>query len=424
MKVKVRFYEELNDFLPAHLRKKEFELFVEEGKKVRDILEIFKIKEELIHLVLVNGENSFLDRELKDNDRVSFFPIFETIDITPIKIINQKRVREAIYEKKDDYSICIVCERRCKLKRGDLGFCKTRINVDGKIYTLTYGDISSISINPIEKKPFYHFYPGTKALTVGSFSCNFLCPWCQNFEISKTPENIGKGEFIPPEKFIEIMEFYKCEGTSISFNEPTLLFEYSVDVFKLAKNKNYYNTFVSNGYMTEEALNILIDSGLDAISFDIKGSREFVKKYCGADVEKVWRNIKISKKKGLWVEIVTLVIEGFNDNEKDIKDIARRIKEEIGEDTPYHLTRYFPAYKFSAPPTSVKRLEILRDIAISEGLMYVYIGNVPFHKYENTYCHNCRILLIKRSIFDIVENKVINGKCFRCGTKIPGVFTK
>ncbi|MEN3045092.1 MAG: AmmeMemoRadiSam system radical SAM enzyme [Candidatus Hydrothermales bacterium] len=422
MKVKVRFYEELNDFLPVHLRKREFELFLEEGKKVKDILEIFKIKSEYVHLVLVNGENSFLERKLKENDRVSFFPIFETIDITPIKIINQKRVKESIYEKKNGYSICLVCERRCKLKKGDLGFCKTRINVDGKIYTLIYGDISSLSINPIEKKPFFHFYPGTKALTVGSFSCNFLCPWCQNFEISKTPENIGKGEYISPKRFIELMKKYKCAGTSISFNEPTLLLEYSVDVFKLAKSENYYNTFVSNGYMTEEALNRLIDAGLDAINYDLKGNREFVKKFCGADVEKVWRNIKISKNKGLWVEIITLVIEGFNDKEEDIRGIAKRIKEEVGDDIPYHLTRYYPSYKFSSPPTSVKRLEILRDVALNEGLQYVYIGNVPFHKYENTYCHNCKVLLIKRNIFDVEENKVIKGKCFKCGVKIPGVF--
>ncbi|MEO0289780.1 MAG: AmmeMemoRadiSam system radical SAM enzyme [candidate division WOR-3 bacterium] len=422
IKVKVRFYEELSDYLPLDLRKREFEIEIEEGKKVRDILKIFGIKEREVHLALVNGENSFLDREIKEGDRVSFYPIFETIDISPIKIINEKRVKESIYEFRGDYTICLVCERRCKLKRGDVGFCKTRMNVEGKVYTLIYGDISSICVNPIEKKPFFHFYPGTKALTASSWSCNFLCPWCQNYEISKAPYNIGKGKFISPEKFIDLMEKFKCEGTSISFNEPTLMLEYSLDLFKLAKKKNYYNTFVSNGYMTEKALNLLIDSGLDAINFDIKGNREFVKRYCGADLEKIWRNIKIAKEKGLWVEIITLVIEGYNDREEDIREIARRIRDEIGEDIPYHLTRYFPAYKFDAPPTSVKRLEILRDIAKEEGLYYVYIGNVPGHRYENTYCHKCGTLLIKRYIFDIIENRIINGKCFNCGENIRGFF--
>ncbi|MEO0303239.1 MAG: AmmeMemoRadiSam system radical SAM enzyme, partial [candidate division WOR-3 bacterium] len=146
------------------------------------------------------------------------------------------------------------------------------------------------------------------------------------------------------------------------------------------------------------------------------------KRYCGADLEKIWRNIKIAKEKGLWVEIITLVIEGYNDREEDIREIARRIRDEIGEDIPYHLTRYFPAYKFDAPPTSVKRLEILRDIAKEEGLYYVYIGNVPGHRYENTYCHKCGTLLIKRYIFDIIENRIINGKCFNCGENIRGFF--
>jgi len=191
-----------------------------------------------------------------------------------------------------------------------------------------------LSEHKSHRKNFFHFYPGTKALTIGTWSCNFLCPWCQNYNISKKAENIGKGEFISPEKFIEIMNKYKCDGTSISFNEPTPLFEYSTSVFKLAKKKNYYNTFVSNGYMPEEALNILIDSGLDAINFDIKGNKEFVKRYCGVDMSKIWKNIKIAKKKGIWVEIITLVIEGYNDREEDIKEIAKRIRDEIGEEVP------------------------------------------------------------------------------------------
>ena len=335
------------------------------------------------------------------------------------------RIKEAILQENLNGKIrCLTCERKCTISENSTGFCKTRKNINGKIYTLVYGEISSLSANPIEKKPFHHFWPGSIALTAGTWSCNFDCPWCQNHEISKSPEMIGMGEYISPEKFIELMKKLKCQGTSFSFNEPTLLLEYAIDVFKIAKSQGYYNTYVTNGYMTKEALMLLIDAGLDAMNIDIKGDKEAVEKYCKADVEKVWRNAKIAKENGIWIEITTLVIPGVNDEETILRNIAKRIKIELGPDTPWHITRYYPAYKFLSeiyvPPTPIKTLEKAIIIGKEEGLNYVYCGNVPGHPFENTYCPKCNSLLIKRFGLKLLECYLSEDKkCPNCKEKIP-----
>lgn len=300
--------------------------------------------------------------------------------------------------------------------QGDYGWCKTRVNKNGAIYTLIYGNISSISLNPIEKKPLFHFYPGSFALTIGSWSCNFNCPWCQNWDISKSPPR--EGEEMSPQEFVNIAKEYKAQGTSISFNEPTLLLEWSIEVFKIAKKEGLYNTFVTNGYMSEEAAHLLFDSGLDAVNIDIKGDRKTVRKYCDVDGEKVWRNAKFFKKKGVHLELTTLVIPGVNDEYLVLKEIARRIVNELGENTPWHVNRYFPDYKFFNPPTPVKTLERAYEIGKGEGLNYVYIGNLHFHPFENTYCLFCNALLIERS-GGRVKNNLREKKCPGCGKEIP-----
>ncbi|MBS7644015.1 AmmeMemoRadiSam system radical SAM enzyme [Candidatus Bathyarchaeota archaeon] len=315
---------------------------------------------------------------------------------------------------------CGTCERRCMIAEDQLGFCKTRQNIDGRLYTLVYGDISSSSANPIEKKPFFHFWPGSYALTIGTWSCNFTCLWCQNFDITKFPPNPRKATYISPKKLIDITLRKQCQGTSISFNEPTLLFEYSLDVFRLARSKSLYNTYVSNGYLTLEALRMLKDAGLDAIKFDIKGDKEVYRKYCAADVSIVWRNIAEAKRLGLHVEIVTLIIPGVNDDEDCIKEIVHNHLKAVGPQTPLHFTQYYPAYKFSAPRTPVKTLENAHAIAKREGVQYVYVGNVPGHKWENTYCHNCGELLIERYIFSVTRYRLTSGnRCPNCGIEIP-----
>lgn len=338
-------------------------------------------------------------------------------------------VKEALlYERLEGEEVrCKTCERFCKISNGEVGFCKTRKNIEAKLYTIEYGNISSISANPIEKKPFFHFYPRSKALTIGSYSCNFSCPWCQNWSISKVIPKIKEAHryrYISPDKFMRLLKEAKCQGTSISFNEPILLFEYSLDVFKRAKKEGYYNTYVTNGYMSKEALKILVEHGLDAMNVDVKGCEKEVKNYCGADINKGWRNVRDAKRMGIHVEITTLIIPAINDSEECLKNIASRIKKESGEDTPWHITQYYPAYKsyeygLYNGRTPVEILENAWKIGKKEGLNYVYIGNVPGHPYENTYCPSCGELLIKRYSFDVLDYRIVDGLCHNCKERIP-----
>lgn len=335
-------------------------------------------------------------------------------------------IKEALlYQKMDDKVQCRTCQRFCQIGPDHVGFCKTRKNVDGKLFTLVYGDISSISANPIEKKPFFHFWPGSTALTVGTWSCNFTCPWCQNYRISKFPENIGHGKYLSPQKFVDLLRKYGCQGTSISFNEPILLLEYSLDLFPLARKEGFYNTFVTNGYMSLEALKLLIKSGLDAMNVDVKGDAEAVKKYCGANGEGVWQSIIEAKKLGAHVEITTLIIPGINDDEETLRHIATRIKREVNHDTPWHVTQYYPAYKaleigLYPASTPIETIEKAWHIGKECGLNYVYVGNIPGHSLENTHCPNCQELLIERSGFDVIRYLITSAKkCPKCLKDIP-----
>jgi len=328
-------------------------------------------------------------------------------------------VRRARLQQPTDAAVrCLTCERQCVLAEGQTGWCRTRRNVDGSLYTLIYGAVSSLSANPIEKKPLYHFYPGSRALTAGSWSCNFACPWCQNWDISKSPPQGGR--YISPEDFVRQTLAAGCQGTSISFNEPTLSLEWSLDIFPLARERSLYNTFVTNGYMTAEALDLLIAAGLDAMNVDIKGRGEAVKRYCQADVEKVWRNCRAAKAAGVWVEITTLVIPTVNDDDATLQSIARRIRDELGRETPWHVSGYYPAYRFTAPPTPVRTLERARAIGKEAGLDYVYVGNVLGHPGENTYCPHCGRRLIARFGFTILSCDIAHGCCPDCGHPVAG----
>lgn len=344
-------------------------------------------------------------------------------DLGNEKLFACPNVRESPLYKRvgGDALQCGVCERRCIIPPGQVGFCKTRIDIGGRLYTLVYGDVSSMSANPIEKKPFFHFWPGSYALTIGTWSCNFTCPWCQNFNISKADPKPLEANYVSPERFVRMISYERCQGSSISFNEPTTLFEYSLDVFPLAHKKGLYNTFVSNGYMTLEALHMLKDAGMDAIKFDVKGDEDTVQKYCGADVNVVWRNVNEAKRLGMHVEVVTLVIPGVNDDKDYLREIARRHLKEAGPGSPLHFTQFCPAYRMKdRPRTPVENLEMAHSIAIEEGVQYVYAGNVPGHRLENTYCPDCGELLIGRLGFAVTKYRITPDKrCPRCGLEIP-----
>jgi pyruvate formate lyase activating enzyme len=320
---------------------------------------------------------------------------------------------------------CLTCERRCEVIPGGLGWCRTRRHRDGELETLIYGAVSSLSSNPIEKKPLYHFYPGTVALTSGSYSCNLDCPWCQNYAISKASP--GGGQYMTPEDFVLEAVSRQCRGTSISFNEPTLSLEWSLEVFALAHQQGLYNTFVSNGYMTPEAMRLLVEAGLDAINIDVKGDAQAVDKYCGIDVEKVWRNCRLAVQTGVWLEVTTLVIPGVNDRDGVLRDIAERMVVELGPNVPWHISRYYPAYRFAAPPTPVSTLEGAWRIGKEAGLRFIYLGNLPGTaparpRLENTTCPDCKTLLIERRGLGIVGYHLERGHCPTCGLEVPGVW--
>ena len=323
-----------------------------------------------------------------------------------------------LQEKVGDKVRCLTCERRCLLTEGASGWCRTRTNIDGRLVTLIYGNVSSLSANPIEKKPLYHFQPGTVALTAGSWSCNFGCPWCQNWDISKSPPR--KGRYVSAEEFITMTLNTDCQGTSISLNEPTLSLEWSLDVFRLARERGLYNTYVTNGYMTQQALDLLIRAGLDAMNVDLKGDADAVRKHCqGVDVEKVWRNCRHAKDKGVHLEITTLIIPGVNHDDETLQGIARRIRDELGDETPWHITGYYPAYRFHAPPTPLSALERGWRIGKREGLDFIYLGNVQGHRLENTYCPHCGELLIERYGLTVVKNRLQDSRCPVCRRAIP-----
>jgi pyruvate formate lyase activating enzyme len=231
-------------------------------------------------------------------------------------------------------------------------------------------------------------------------------------------------DYVSPQRLVEITQRSYCQGTSISFNEPTLSLEWSLDVFRIARKCGLYNTYVTNGYMTPEALSTLIEAGLDAMNVDIKGNANGVKKHCkGIDVEKVWDACKQACESGIHLEITTLVIPTVNDAQETLREIAERIVRELSPQVPWHVSGYYPAYRFNSPPTPVKTLESAWKAGKEAGLEFVYIGNLPGHRYDNTYCPNCDALLIGRMGFDVLYNHMRGGRCPKCGQVIAGVWS-
>ncbi len=339
------------------------------------------------------------------------------------RLLEGSTIREALfYERLRNGRVkCNLCERRCVIRLGEKGFCGTRMNVEGRLYTLVYGDLSAIESRPIEIKPFFHYWPGSTALTFSTWSCNFRCPWCQNYHLSRASPEPSKARFHSPEKIVESAVRLGDEGLCASFQEPTLLTEWSLKVFRLGREKGLYSCYVSNGYMTLEVLRMLKKAGMDGLKIDVKGDAETYRKYCGGvDVEKVWRNIREAKRMGFHVEVVNLIVTGVNDSVHHVEGVVERHLQEAGPDTPIHFTRYYPAYKFTNPPTKIETLEKAYEIAKKAGIQYPYIGNVSGHPYENTYCPNCGVVLIRRLGYRILEYHVTeDSRCFRCHEEIP-----
>lgn len=327
-----------------------------------------------------------------------------------------------LYEKLGEKKVqCLTCEHQCLIQQGKIGRCNTRINEEGILYTLNYGLVSSYSINPIEKKPLFHYHPGTYAATLGSLSCNFSCLWCQNWEISKTnPFETATTSFLSPNEVERrIIKNSAITGVSFSFNEPTLSLEYALDIFNLLDD-NIYKMLVTNGYMTIKALDLLIKGGLTGVSVTIKGDESMVKKYCKANVSKVWEKIEYLVEKGIHVEIICLIIPTLNDNIAFYQEVSTKILT-IDKKIPLHFTRFFPSYKFTqVEATPISTLEKAHGTAKRIGLEYVYLGNVNGHTLENTYCPKCQELLIQRTGYRLkMYLDLKKAQCPKCGLMIP-----
>ena len=315
---------------------------------------------------------------------------------------------------------CNTCWHHCQITPGKMGICKTRKNVNGEFITLNYGLCSSLSINPIEKKPLFHYFPGSRALTIGSVSCNFNCPWCQNWTISKIhPGKVKHKRYLSPKDLVEMASNnIQIQGISFSFNEPVIWLEYILDVFELCDD-SLYQMIVTNGYMTPEALNLLIDSGMTGMSVTVKGNTETVKNFCGANVKNVWQNIERAYKKDVHIEIICLVIPRINDSTNYFHQVGERIVT-LDPNIPLHFTRFFPDYKFNnVDPPPITTLEEAHAIACQQGLNYVYLGNLFGHPLENTYCPECKEVLIQRTGYEIKQFLTSTNKCPSCRKGIP-----
>lgn len=334
-------------------------------------------------------------------------------------------MREAAYwEPLDGGRVrCRLCPLNCIINDGHRGSCKVRKNVGGRLYTLNYGRVSSMALDPIEKKPLFHFYPGSCAFSIGTFGCNMHCKHCQNWEISQADESFPYQRSVSPREIVKLAEGYSCESIAYTYNEPTVWYEFVLETAMLAREAGIKNVLVTNGYINEEPFRELAPY-IDAMNVDIKAFNEgfYMKISSVPSGEPSRRTALIAKKEfGIHVELTYLVIPTLNDREEEIREFARWVVENLGDETPVHFSRYFPHYRLHIPPTPVETIERAYGIAKEEGLNFVYVGNVPGHRGEHTHCPSCGKPLIVRWGFRVEEYHIKDGKCEYCGAKIPVV---
>ena len=328
------------------------------------------------------------------------------------------------YDKLNDKQVqCQLCPRQCIISEGRRGTCRIRENREGKLYTLSYGKVCALNIDPIEKLPLYHVQPGSPRLNLATAGCNLSCRNCQNWQLSqRTPEEV-ESSYLSPE---EVVNKALAEGVSFisfTYTEPTIFYEYMFDICQLAKSAGLKTLLNTNGFINPKPLEELLQY-LDAVNIDLKGfTPEFYVENCSAELEPVLRSLKLVREEGVHLEIVNLMIPTLNDDMEKIKEMCLWIKENLGTDVPLHFTRFFPAYKLvRLSPTPVETLEQARDIALEVGLEYVYIGNVPGHVANSTFCPQCGRTLIERIHFSIISNRIEEGRCPFCSCQILGIW--
>ncbi len=336
-------------------------------------------------------------------------------------------MREALfYQPGDDKKVtCNLCSHRCGIKPGKRGICGVRENRDGVLYSMVYGLLVAENSDPIEKKPLFHFLPGSSSYSISTVGCNFHCSHCQNYHISQFPhEHDGQvsGSLRSPENVVNAAEKSGCRSISYTYVEPTIFYEFARDCSVLAHDRGIKNVFVSNGYMTPEVTRDLAPM-LDAINIDVKAfTDEFYRKVCKARLQPVLDNVRLMHELGVWVEVTTLVIPGWNDTDEELREIARFIRG-IDPGIPWHVTAFRPTFKMTdRNSTPVETLKKARKIGMKEGLRYVYEGNIPGMGGENTFCPSCGEEIISRYGFSIGDIKLKDGRCAGCGEAIQGVW--
>ncbi|MBZ5646345.1 MAG: AmmeMemoRadiSam system radical SAM enzyme [Acidobacteriia bacterium] len=345
---------------------------------------------------------------------------------TPAAGEDDRFVREArFYEKLPGNLVrCKLCPRQCEVPEGERGYCRVRENRKGKYFTLVHSRVVAAHVDPIEKKPFFHFLPGAMAFSIATGGCNVNCKFCQNWEISQARPEQLRGLYLPPDDLADNARRSQCGVLAYTYSEPVVFSEYVIDAAKTGRRAGLKSVVVSNGFIQREPLHAMCDA-VDAIKIDLKSySEKYYHEVVRGELRPVLDSIVNVRKSGRWLEIVYLVVPTLNDSDAEFRGVSQWIKKEVGADVPIHFTRFRPLYLLTnLPPTPLATLERAKSIADAEGLQYAYVGNVPGHPGENTYCPGCRKLLIERMGFTATQVNLDKGKCRYCKRAIPGVWS-
>ena len=316
--------------------------------------------------------------------------------------------------------VCLLCRHACQLKEGQTGICGVNKNVNGALKTLVYGHPIALNVDPVEKKPLYHVLPGSKVLSFGTIGCNFKCPFCQNWDISQASK-VNEDIKVSPEEMVSLALEQGAQAIAYTYNEPTIFYPYAKDIGLLAKEKGLKNIFVSNGFESAEVIEDMA-SWVDAANIDLKSWNDsYYKKVLKGGLEEVKDTLRRMVKAGIWIEVTTLLIEGENESDEALKEMAAFIASELGKHVPWHLSAFFPNYKMTEhQATKVETLDRAKKIGQEAGLMYIYLGNVAVD--GTSYCPECNELIIKRRGYKVVENRLKMGSCPKCNRKIEGIY--
>jgi pyruvate formate lyase activating enzyme len=332
--------------------------------------------------------------------------------------------REAqFWQSLDGDAWCELCHQECRIRPGKRGLCGVRENQEGRLMTLVYGNLVAAHVDPIEKKPLYHFLPGSLAYSIATVGCNFRCLHCQNADISQMPKESGKvaGEYVPPEVVVAQAKAYDCQSIAYTYTEPTIFFEYAYDVALLAREGGLKNVFVSNGYIGEKPARKIMPI-LDGINIDLKGDDQFYRKVCGARLEPVERNIKLMWDEGVWVEVTTLIIPGYNDSREVLESLAGFLAG-VSPEMPWHVSAFHRTSRFrDAQPTRSEALRRAAETGRQAGLKHIYAGNMPGVS-DDTSCHVCGEILVERAAYRVMRNSIVDWRCPRCKAGIAGAWT-